>query len=84
MNLSFTRWIKKQADRNDATGDIARDVKYDTCWPGSATTKRAFLNHLRYEHQACEAAIRAFENAYREWQHLVDGDSFEEEAGLRF
>ncbi len=70
MSESFTSWIKKQHKRDDATGDIARDVRADHCWPKGATTRQAFVNHLRYNHQAIPRAITALERAYREWEAL--------------
>src|SRR5690348_764824 len=73
--LSFTQWIKLQTWRDDATGDLARDIRFDRCWPRWARSKFYYFNHLRYEHEACKACLAAFEHAYQEWQSIYQESS---------
>ncbi|MBN9392886.1 MAG: hypothetical protein J0I20_32945 [Chloroflexi bacterium] len=80
--LSFTQWIKQQTWRDDATGDLARDIRFDRCWPRWARGKSFYFNHLRYEHEACRACLAAFENAYQEWQSKYEESYVHFKSGL--
>ncbi len=82
MPVSFTQWIKQQAWRDDAVGDLARDIKFDRCWPRWAKGKYQYFSHLRYEHEACNGCQQAFERAYYEWQTLFPGPFEQEKRGL--
>lgn len=83
--ISFTRWIRQQTRRDDAIGDLARDIGQDRCWPGRARSRQAYLEHLVYHHEASRVALVAFEKAYEEWLTEVIGDAdellIEESAG---
>ncbi len=81
MKMNFTDWIKKQHRRNDATGDIARDIRQDRCWPRQTTSLKDFVNHLRNRHRASSAAIGALEKAYREWEALSEAQNTLTRAG---
>ena len=70
--LSFSRWIKQQTWRDDATGDLARDIRFDRCWPRWARVKSDYFNHLRYEHEAC----LALQMTRREFEGLLPGFGF--------
>ncbi|MHB8312381.1 MAG: YozE family protein [Candidatus Dormibacteria bacterium] len=63
---SFRAWLVAQADRNDAIGDLARDVWQDPCLR-QARTPAGILRHIRAEHFPCEAALTAFGRALAEW-----------------
>lgn len=63
----FTRWMLRQAKRNDPVGDFARDVKQDDAWPVDARSRRAveeYLDRVGVSHGAREA----FERAWKEWR----------------
>jgi hypothetical protein len=81
-SLSFTQWIKQQTWRDDATGDLARDIRFDRCWPRWARGKSFYFNHLCYEHEACKACLAAFENAYQEWQSIYQEPDDQFKSGL--
>lgn len=77
--LSFNRWLRGQLCRNDSTGDIAREIQQDRCWPRQLRSKSEYLDHLLYEHQAGPETRAAFERTYIEWQRAAfEQDSREE------
>lgn len=65
---SFGVWIRTQTRRQDAIGDIARDIRDDTC--GEGLDHRRLRNHIAVEHAAIPAALTAFDRAVAEWQTL--------------
>ncbi len=72
--LSFTGWIKTQAERNDSVGDLARDIRQDSCWPSRSQNKERFLFHLEKIHEASRPALAAFQKAWREWESLSSSE----------
>lgn len=72
---TFTRWLltKRNRERNDLVGQLARDAYTDPYWPGAPgygsasgarlKTYRAHLENCR----ACDKAIETLEIAYSEW-----------------
>jgi uncharacterized protein YozE (UPF0346 family) len=63
----FTIWLTKQRNRDDPTGDLARDMRRDLCWPRKARSLATFRTHLE-DHNADPFAIEALEGAWAEWQ----------------
>lgn len=62
----FGFWLSQQRHRNDRVGDLASDVKRDTQWPPRLMTKDGIESYLRLR-GACEEAIEAFKQAWKEW-----------------
>lgn len=63
----FHRWLEQQTKRNDPVGDLAQDVKGDRKFPiaeGSRTGLQGYLEGSG----AVPDAIRAFEDAWREFE----------------
>ena len=63
---TFNSWLKKQVDRKDHVGDLAYDIEDDASLPAN---KEGWLEYLVANH-ACEAAIRAFQQAWCEYEAL--------------
>ena len=63
---AFYQWLMGQTQRDDAIGDIARDVRDDDCWPKRATRIMTLHRHLR-DHDASENAERALDRAISEY-----------------
>jgi hypothetical protein len=63
---SFRSWLVAQRDRDDATGDIAKDVLADDCASG-LSSPRSLRRHILSDHNPCDAALRAFDRAVQEW-----------------
>jgi hypothetical protein len=63
---TFTAWLWRQAKRDDAVGDLARDSKLDQRWPRTANTLLAFQEHLARA-GACEGARRTLDKAWAKW-----------------
>lgn len=61
---SFSRWLRRQRRRDDAVGDLARDVREDPDWPGR--TLRTMHNYL-LDVGACDGANDALHAAWAEW-----------------
>lgn len=65
-NGDFTRWLKKQKNRNDGVGDLARDVCEDRGgWHGA----RSMTGHIDYlcNRGASPLAVTALQAAWGEW-----------------
>lgn len=61
----FRRWLERQRGREDAVGDLARDVLSDKRFPPGASTRREVEDHLsRYG----DHVTRAVREAWREYQ----------------
>ena len=68
--MEFIQWLKKQVDRNDPIGDLARDLIHDV-------KARRFKSYSRFrtyleEIYACDGAIEACEKAYKEFTENGD------------
>lgn len=59
----FRAWLAQQQRRNDAVGDLARDVAADTY---RVTTARALMRHVELV-GGCPAALDAVVQAAHEW-----------------
>lgn len=64
----FYDWLLLQVERDDQTGDLARDVKEDTDFPKRAIRIRTFRNHLRAQ-GACPEAIETLDHAF--WNEYI-------------
>lgn len=62
----FYRWLLKQASRDDAVGDFAKDAKRVDDFPTKSTSLDEIRWHL-FEHRACDEAIEALETAWAEF-----------------
>jgi hypothetical protein len=67
--LTFTTWLKQQAKRDDPVGDLAGDVSRDSYWPHRGGL-RTYIQHLT-NHGACEDAIKALKQAWREYETYI-------------
>jgi hypothetical protein len=71
MSRSFRSWLASQRARNDAVGDLARDVRDDLC--GSRwRTWQGLVNHLALEHEYKPGQLLAVRQAALTW--LDDSD----------
>ncbi len=67
---TFTEWLAEQAQRETATGDLARDVVQNPHWPAGGTTVEAFAEHLRRQ-RACDEAMQALRQAWQSYRRAV-------------
>lgn len=44
--MNFTKWLRDQSSREDAIGDLARDVKKDDMWPNDAKSFSVVYGYL--------------------------------------
>ena len=71
--MEFIQWLKKQVDRNDSIGDLARELMDDR-------RARRFKSYARFrtyleEKDACDGAIYACEDAYKEFNENYGSDN---------
>jgi hypothetical protein len=64
---SFRDWLLKQCERQDSVGDLACDIRSDSCL-GQKRTPNAILMHRQDHGPLGDAAIDAFKEALREWR----------------
>jgi hypothetical protein len=69
--MTFLTWLKRQTVRDDAVGDLARDVKRDACL--KVRDPWYIRDHMRL-HMACPEALEALEAAADEFL-LTGGDA---------
>jgi hypothetical protein len=67
--ITFKKWLVNQEKRNDAVGDLARDVKYDSLAPGDNAGLDTWINHLK-NLRGSQDAIVVLKRAYREFSNL--------------
>jgi hypothetical protein len=60
--MTFFQWCKTQKKRDDAIGDLARDILQDRDHPRGNDYTR-WQNHL-YDREACGGAIETLERAF--------------------
>jgi hypothetical protein len=63
--MTFWQWLKRQRDRDDPVGDVSRDALADKHRKG--TTRAWWVEHLT-QHGACDGALRAIEEAWKEYR----------------
>lgn len=63
--VGFTRWLRRQCDRQDPVGQLGRFAAQDPCWVASKY-RSVVIYHLREEHAGSEEMILAvFEGRLR-------------------
>lgn len=62
----FYRWLKKQKDREDPIGDLAKDALEDNSFPFGTDSHKIVKCHL-ISKQACSEAIQALKEAFDEY-----------------
>lgn len=77
MTITFCRWLRQQAERDDPIGDLARDFADDKRgvlqwfrvedWPNPPLSRLYTMLRFRF---ACSEALDTLVAAYREWQQL--------------
>jgi 5-methylcytosine-specific restriction endonuclease McrA len=65
--IPFRQWLRRQEKRDDPIGDLARDMSRD---PGQSLPNPSLsdLYHYIRVAGACDGALQALIDAYREWQ----------------
>jgi len=64
----FKAWLRTQARREDAVGDLARDAIQDRCWPRGSASLHHLEKHLE-KHGAIPEAMEALRLARTEWEN---------------
>jgi len=67
QELGFRPWLNKQREREDPVGDIARDMREDSCAKG-LRSRSGLRKHIEEKHGASDAAVAALERAWEEWR----------------
>ena len=67
IDARFRTWLRKQQQRDDPVGDLARDMHRAHAWPSRANTLPTLTRHLR-RMGACHGACEALQRAFTEWQ----------------
>ncbi len=76
MSITFNRWLRAQAHRQDRVGDLARDFNADTPREsGIRVASSADLERVLDWHGACEGAYAALQRAEVEWITSKDRES---------
>ena len=70
--MEFIQWLKKQVDRNGPIGDLAGDLMHDV----KARRFKSYTRFITYleEINACDGAIEACKEAYKEFTENGDPD----------
>lgn len=68
----FMLWLVRQMERDDAVGDIARDLLDDPYAPRDGTSIADYRDYL-VALGASVPAITALEQAWQEWTFVADG-----------
>jgi len=69
--MTFTRWLltRKQQERDDRVGDLARDVAMDREWPSVRGAGRGiYREYLERASGGWNAVLESFDLAYAEWR----------------
>ena len=70
--MIFSTWLFQQQDRNDPTGDLARDYQNDPRRPkGRRLNVEQFSFYLSTRHPSLEAR-QAFDDAAKEYERVAD------------
>ena len=64
--MTFTEWLKKQCERDDMVGDLAKDMSYDSRWIDPESRER-LLSYLR-DRQASSPVLRAARMAWEQYE----------------
>jgi hypothetical protein len=71
--VGFSRWLRRQRDRDDPVGDLAADFCSDRTARGIRTPGE-LLRHMARS-GACHEARLALRDAAREYRHLAHGEA---------
>jgi hypothetical protein len=64
--LGFTTWLRRQRQRDDPVGDLAREAARDRGWPRPPARLAILHAHLERTH-APDGAHEALDRAWFEW-----------------
>lgn len=70
--MTFLSWLEQQTERDDPTGDLARDAADDSRTPKGDAKFFTWRNHL-WATGACDEALIVLGYAYREYRKDRDG-----------
>ena len=71
--MTFNEWLKKQNERDDPIGDLARDAGLDPDWPDDDTSKAEFENYIEARASMWTDTFRAAWREYVESRHSATG-----------
>jgi uncharacterized protein YozE (UPF0346 family) len=66
-SITFKKWLSLQRERNDPTGDFARDVKFDKHFPLYAKRLETYQRHIEGL-GASDLVIGVLEDAWSEYE----------------
>lgn len=66
-NIKFVIWCKEQVKRNDAVGDIARDIVADEEFPATGLIA-VMVGHIKKYPNHSDKAIDALKKAWAEYR----------------
>lgn len=69
---TFAHWLRKQTERNDPVGDLARDAAQDRIFPVDTSSGPKLRSYLR-SINACNGAMEALEQALAQWRATKKG-----------
>jgi uncharacterized protein YozE (UPF0346 family) len=70
VTVAFRQWLEQQVGRDDAVGDLARDLAEDGCLPSDANDYFPVKRHIEQEHSPCDKALAVLHGALIEWVHV--------------
>ncbi|MCL2139363.1 MAG: sterile alpha motif-like domain-containing protein [Treponema sp.] len=66
MKKGFYQWLKKQKERPDQVGDLARDALLDDTFPKEANTQKRLMSYFE-KRKASDLAIASLQLAWDEF-----------------
>jgi len=66
-NIKFVAWCKEQTKRDDAVGDIAKDIVTDKEWPATGLIA-VMVGHIKKHPNYSDKAIDALKQAWTEYR----------------
>lgn len=68
--MNFTKWLKEQSGRDDAIGELARNVKRDDTWPNNAKSFSVVYGYLMHVGVHTDT-LATLQKAWREYPGRV-------------
>ena len=67
---TFREWLQSQRGRDDAIGDVAKEIAGDECM--TADDYRAMRDHMNDAHDPEGSTVDALDDAYAEYERSDD------------
>ena len=70
---SFKDWLLQFVKEDSITGDLARDIELDNCFPNNSRDYNTISEHLSISHNACYSVVKTLDEVFDQYKEYLGG-----------